>query len=129
MKRVLITGITGFAGSHLADFLLSRHPEVEVWGTCRWRCRRENIEHLEGRIQLVECELGDPTSLARTLAQSRPDAIFHLAAQSFVPTSWVAPAETFDPVFMRCLYDVGQELFRSGELWRQLPPSYVVGMP
>ncbi len=96
MKRVLITGITGFAGSHLADFLLSRHPEVEVWGTCRWRSRRENIEHLEGRIQLVECELGDPTSLARTLAQSRPDAIFHLAAQSFVPTSWVAPAETFE---------------------------------
>ncbi|KAB2962689.1 MAG: GDP-mannose 4,6-dehydratase [Thermoanaerobaculia bacterium] len=95
MRRVLITGITGFAGSHLADFLLAEHPEVEVWGTCRWRSRRENIEHLEGRIGLLECELGDPTALARALDASRPDAIFHLAAQSFVPTSWVAPAETF----------------------------------
>ncbi len=45
--RVLITGITGFAGSHLADYLLAEHPEVEVFGTYRWRSRRENIEHLE----------------------------------------------------------------------------------
>ncbi len=95
MKRVLITGITGFAGSHLADYVLAEHPGVEVWGTCRWRSRRENIEHLEGRIRLVECELADPTAVERALQAAKPDAIFHLAAQSFVPTSWVAPAETF----------------------------------
>ena len=48
--RALITGITGFAGSHLAEYLLSEQPEVEVFGTHRWRSRMENIAHLEGRI-------------------------------------------------------------------------------
>jgi len=95
MKRVLITGITGFAGSHLADFVLAEHPGVEIYGTYRWRSRRENIEHLEGRIRLIEADLGDMTALRAALAMSRPDAIFHLAAQSFVPTSWTAPTETF----------------------------------
>ena len=44
--RALITGITGFAGSHLADYLLAEHPEVEVFGTRRWRSRLENVEHI-----------------------------------------------------------------------------------
>jgi GDP-4-dehydro-6-deoxy-D-mannose reductase len=95
MKRILITGITGFAGSHLADYVLAEHPGVEVYGLYRWRSRRENIEHLEGRIRLIEADLGDMTALRAALERSRPDAIFHLAAQSFVPTSWTAPAETF----------------------------------
>jgi GDP-4-dehydro-6-deoxy-D-mannose reductase len=59
MKRVLITGITGFAGSHLADYVLAEHPGVEVWGTFRWRSRRENVEHIEDRIRLIECDLHD----------------------------------------------------------------------
>jgi GDP-4-dehydro-6-deoxy-D-mannose reductase len=94
MKRVLITGITGFAGSHLADFLLDHHSEVEVWGTYRWRSRRENIEHIEGRLKLIECDLNDLTATKQALERARPDAVFHLAAQSFVPTSWTAPGET-----------------------------------
>jgi GDP-4-dehydro-6-deoxy-D-mannose reductase len=92
--RVLITGITGFAGSHLADYLLAEHPEVEIYGLCRWRSRRENIRHLGDRIQLTEGDLRDETSLRSVMAETRPDAIFHLAAQSFVPTSWRAPTET-----------------------------------
>jgi len=95
MTRVLITGITGFAGSHLADHVLADHAGVEVWGTCRWRSRRENIEHLEGRLGLVDCDLADATAVKKMLETVRPDVVFHLAAQSFVPTSWVAPAETF----------------------------------
>jgi len=95
MNRVLITGITGFAGSHLADYVLAEHPGVEVWGTCRWRSRRENVLHLETKIRLLDCDLADPTAVKRALEISRPEAIFHLAAQSFVPTSWTAPAETF----------------------------------
>ena len=47
--RALITGITGFAGSHLAEYILAEHPEVEVFGTYRWRSRRENIGNLEGK--------------------------------------------------------------------------------
>ncbi len=92
--RALITGITGFAGSHLAELLLSEHPEVEVYGTYRWRSRRENIAHLDHRVQLREADLRDYSSLHTLLAEVRPDAVFHLAAQSFVPSSWRAPAET-----------------------------------
>ena len=92
--RALVTGITGFAGSHLADFLLAQHPEVEIFGTYRWRSRRDNIEHLDGKVTLLETDLRDYSSVHAALARSRPDAIFHLAAQSFVPTSWNAPTET-----------------------------------
>ena len=92
--RALITGITGFAGSHLAEYLLAEHPEVEVFGTYRWRSRRENIEHLARRVELREADLRDYSSLHSLLDEVRPDAIFHLAAQSFVPSSWRAPAET-----------------------------------
>ncbi len=92
--RALITGITGFAGSHLADYILSEHPEVEVYGIRRWRSRMENITHIEGRLELVEGDLRDQASMQDVLTRSRPDYIFHLAAQSFVPTSWKAPAET-----------------------------------
>jgi len=96
--RALVTGITGFAGSHLAELLLAEHPEVEIFGTYRWRSRMENIEHLHehsgGRVRLVECELRDPSSVRRALEASRPDVIFHLAAQSFVPSSWTGPGDT-----------------------------------
>ncbi|MEM7052718.1 MAG: GDP-mannose 4,6-dehydratase [Acidobacteriota bacterium] len=92
--RALITGITGFAGSHLADYLLAEQPQVEVFGTYRWRSRRENIEHLGDRVRLIESDLKDYSSVHRLLSEVRPDYIFHLAAQSFVPSSWTAPAET-----------------------------------
>ena len=92
--RVLITGITGFAGSHLADYLLAEHPDVEIHGICRWRSRRENVSHLGDRVKLIEGDLRDEASLRQVVAESRPDAIFHLAAQSYVPTSWRAPTET-----------------------------------
>jgi GDP-4-dehydro-6-deoxy-D-mannose reductase len=93
MPRVLITGVTGFAGSHLADYLLTR-GDCEVFGIQRWRSRTENIEHLRGRISLVECDLRDAFSTRDALGQIRPDFVFHLAAQSFVPTSWSAPTES-----------------------------------
>lgn len=92
--RALITGITGFAGSHLAEYLLAEHPEVEVYGTYRWRSRMDNVEHLRSKVKLLEADLRDYTSLQTVLERSRPDAIFHLAAQSFVPSSWTAPNET-----------------------------------
>jgi GDP-4-dehydro-6-deoxy-D-mannose reductase len=92
--RALITGITGFAGSHLAEYILAEQPGVEVYGTFRWRSRMDNVEHLDGRIKLVECDLRDYTSMHQALATSRPDVIFHLAAQSFVPSSWNAPNDT-----------------------------------
>jgi GDP-4-dehydro-6-deoxy-D-mannose reductase len=92
--RALITGITGFAGSHLAEHLLAEHPEVEVFGSYRWRSRMDNIDHLLDRVRLVETDLRDATSAHHLVAEVRPDLVFHLAAQSFVPASWTAPAET-----------------------------------
>jgi GDP-4-dehydro-6-deoxy-D-mannose reductase len=92
--RVLITGITGFVGSHLAEFLLQKGG-IEVSGIARWRSRMDNVSHFLPRIQLVECDLRDETSVKAALERIRPDAIFHLAGQSFVPTSWHSPRETF----------------------------------
>jgi len=91
--RVLITGITGFAGSHLADHCLTV-PGVDVHGLIRWRSRTENIEHLNGKITLHECDLRDAGSTRDVIEHVRPQFIFHLAAQSFVPTSWRAPSES-----------------------------------
>lgn len=91
--RVLITGITGFAGSHLADYCLARGG-VDVHGIIRWRSRTENIEHLTGRVSLHECDLRDASSTRDVVEGVGPDYIFHLAAQSFVPTSWKAPSES-----------------------------------
>jgi GDP-4-dehydro-6-deoxy-D-mannose reductase len=91
--RVLITGITGFAGSHLADYCLEL-GSVDVHGIIRWRSRTENIEHLDGKIELHECDLRDAGSTRDVVENVKPDYIFHLAAQSFVPTSWHAPSES-----------------------------------
>jgi GDP-4-dehydro-6-deoxy-D-mannose reductase len=86
--------MTGFAGSHLAEYLLAEHPDVEVYGTHRWRSRMENVEHLRDKVKLLEADLRDYTSMHSALERSRPDVIFHLAAQSFVPSSWTAPNDT-----------------------------------
>ncbi|MEK6693238.1 MAG: GDP-mannose 4,6-dehydratase [Nitrospirota bacterium] len=91
--RVLITGITGMAGSHLSDYLLERGG-IEVHGIKRWRSRIENIEHLMDRITLHECELRDASSAKKVLKDVRPERVYHFAAQSFVPASWNSPADT-----------------------------------
>ena len=90
--KCLITGITGFVGSHLAEFLLAKDG-VEVFGIERWRSKTENIEHLKDKITLHECDMRDASSVRKVIEEVRPDRIFHLAAQSFVPVSWQAPAE------------------------------------
>jgi GDP-4-dehydro-6-deoxy-D-mannose reductase len=91
--RVLITGITGMAGSHLAEYLVGR-GDCEVHGTLRWRSNRENITSLEKEVTFHECELRDPYAVTRLLRDIRPDRIYHLASQSNVAASWIAPRET-----------------------------------
>jgi GDP-4-dehydro-6-deoxy-D-mannose reductase len=90
--RALITGITGFVGSHLAEYLLKQG--VQVYGTIRNRSRLDHIRHMMDDIHLMECELRDYISVHNMLEQLRPNLIFHLAAQSFVPTSWNSPMDT-----------------------------------
>lgn len=117
--RVLVTGITGFAGSHLAEYLLAEHPDVAVYGTVRWRSRTENLEDLrragkidqiegrfsdksglreaakKGRVTLLYCDLTDPGAVDHLIGAVKPDRIFHLAAQSFVQSSFDEPWSTF----------------------------------
>jgi GDP-4-dehydro-6-deoxy-D-mannose reductase len=90
--RALITGVTGFAGSHLAEYLLAEG--LEIFGTRRLRSPMENIAHLQGKITLLEAELTDQTSVSGLLETSNPDLIFHLAAMSFVKASWAYPGYT-----------------------------------
>ncbi|MEI7990224.1 MAG: GDP-mannose 4,6-dehydratase, partial [Chloroflexota bacterium] len=92
--KVLITGITGMVGSHLADYILSNHPDVEVHGLIRWRSPLDNISHIQSQIALHQAELRDLNSLITLLKRIRPDRIFHLAAQSYVTASFDAPADT-----------------------------------
>ncbi len=92
-ERVLITGITGFVGSHLVDYLLTLE-NIEIFGMRRWRSRTEHIDHLTDRVGIVECDLRDQVSVSRVLAKIEPAKIFHLGAQSYVPTSWTAPEES-----------------------------------
>jgi GDP-D-mannose dehydratase len=90
--RVLITGITGFVGSHMAEYALVKG--AQVFGSTRWRSKTENIEHLRSKVTFIESDLRDLSSVRALLETSVPDYIVHLAAQSFVGVSWHAPAET-----------------------------------
>ncbi len=91
--KILITGITGMVGSHLAEHLICQ-DEFEVHGTSRWRSNRENIEPFEKELHLHECELRDPHSVIRLLQEIRPEQIYHFASQSSVAASWNSPRET-----------------------------------
>ena len=90
--RILITGITGFVASHLAEYALERG--ADVWGSRRWRSKTENIDHMRDKLHLVECDLRDLSSVQHLVEKAAPDYIVHLAAQSFVASSWHTPAET-----------------------------------
>jgi len=92
MEKAFITGISGFAGSHLAELLLQK--KFEVHGLLRWRAKTENIDHLKHKLVLHEGDLLDAHSLDSVMVEIKPDYIFHLAAQSFVPASWKSPTAT-----------------------------------
>ncbi len=94
MKRALITGITGQDGSYLAEFLLARGYEVH--GTIRRSSTTnfDRIYHIQDRINLIQADLSDLTSLISAVRESQPDEVYNLAAQSFVPTSWAQPVFT-----------------------------------
>lgn len=94
--NALITGITGFVGSHLTDYLLLNEPQVRVFGLTRWRSPTENIRTILDKITLCYGDLVDGLSLKKILQTHRPDIIFHLAAQSYVDYSFIAPAATLE---------------------------------
>ena len=91
-RSALITGITGQDGSYLAEFLLENG--FEVFGIIRWRSNRENIRDFEQKLTLFEGDMRDLTSVKQVITDIKPDRIYHLAAQSFVPASWKQPVFT-----------------------------------
>ncbi|MGH2549339.1 MAG: GDP-mannose 4,6-dehydratase, partial [Thermomicrobiales bacterium] len=101
MTRVLITGITGMVGSHLADYLLE-NTDWDIWGMARWRSPMDNIAHLstrinaKDRVHLVYGDLRDTISIYNAVKTVMPDYVFHLAAQSFPRTSFDSPLDTMD---------------------------------
>ncbi len=92
--KVFITGITGMVGSHLADYIVSNHPHVSVHGIIRWRSPLDHLTQIVDKIHLHHADLRDLNSLISVLKEVKPDRIFHLAAQSYVTTSFTAPADT-----------------------------------
>jgi len=70
------------------------HSGVSVYGTTRTRSSIDNIKHILHEVSLIECDLKDPFSVKDLVEKTKPDRIFHLAGQSFVPASWNAPQET-----------------------------------
>jgi len=96
MKRVLITGINGMDGSHLADLLLTKGYKVFGMERRSSSKNRINTAHLEGKITFINGDLTDQNSLLRCLKESDPDEVYNLASQSFVGESWNTPEQTSD---------------------------------
>ncbi|MBU1246187.1 MAG: GDP-mannose 4,6-dehydratase [Nanoarchaeota archaeon] len=94
VKKVLITGIAGHAGSHLADLLVKKGYDVH--GITRYRTKLDNIEHLLNNIQLHSADITDARSVEIAVMEAQPEYIFHLAGMSFVPQSWRAPCHTMN---------------------------------
>ncbi|MCI4445280.1 MAG: GDP-mannose 4,6-dehydratase [Candidatus Aminicenantes bacterium] len=92
--RVLITGISGFIGSHLADYICSNIQNVELYGFIRPRTSLQNLARVADKIKLYEGDLKDFTSLLYVLAETSPERIFHLAGQNSISSSWNIPGET-----------------------------------
>lgn len=101
MTKALITGVTGMVGSHLLDYLIE-NTDWQIDGMIRWRSPLDNIEgHLDtinrgGRIELHYADLTDGMSIDTMIKRSRPDYVFHLAAQSFPKVSFESPLATYD---------------------------------
>ena len=96
MRKILITGITGFVGSHLADFLLAK-KNIKVFGLRRYHLSKEdNILHIINKIEWFDCDLLDPKAIQNVLKKIKPDIIFHMASQSFVSPSWDHPSLYMD---------------------------------
>src|SRR3989344_4587577 len=92
MKKALITGIAGFAGSHLAEFLLSQ--KLLVFGFFLSNHSLANLSHLEGKINLINCDLLDSKKIEREVKLIKPNYVFHLAAFSSPKDSFKNPKET-----------------------------------
>ena len=120
--KVLVTGATGFVGSHMVDFLLENCPEVEIHGTKRYHLSRvDKIQHVYDRIVWHDINLLEASAVSRLIQELRPDVVFHFAAESFVSPSWSHPT-----VYMRSNFDLTVNLL---EAIKNYSPETVIHIP
>ena len=118
--RSLITGVGGFAGSHLADILLAHgEPGDEVWGCDLSAAPRP---YLSPNVHLIAADLRDPVAAGQVIEQARPERVYHLAGQAFVGDSWAHPWETLE-TNLRAQVNLLEALVAS----KQRPGVLVVG--
>lgn len=95
-EKILITGVTGFVGSHMADLLLEK-GNYEVYGLKRWNLSRlRNVRHLMDKVEFFDCDITDPVGVRNVVREINPVKIYHFAAESFVSTSWDHPSHYMD---------------------------------
>lgn len=95
MKKVLITGITGFVGSHLGEYCLEQG--VTLYGLKRYHLSNmKNITHIEDKVRWHDCDMFEYKSVVKSIGEIKPDIIFHMASQSFVSPSWDHPTLYMD---------------------------------
>ena len=95
MINILITGATGFVGSHMVDYILNNETDVKIYATKRWMEDTKNVDHInDDRFEFVDCDLIDGMSVKRAVEISKPDKVFHFAAQSFPEVSFKIPVIT-----------------------------------
>lgn len=93
--NILITGGTGFVGSHMIDYILDNEIDVRVYATKRWMEDTKNLDHIDDeRFQFIDCDLIDGMSVQRAIEISQPNKVFHFAAQSFPEVSFKIPVIT-----------------------------------
>lgn len=93
--HALITGISGFVGSYLAEYLLE-NTDWNIYGLTRWDDPLDNLENVKNKVTFIEGDLLDRSSLDRAIKISKPDYVFHLAAQSYVQASFIYPVKTLE---------------------------------
>lgn len=93
--NILVTGGTGFVGSHMIDYILNNQDDVKIYATKRWMEDTKNLDHInDDRFKFVDCDLIDGMSVKRAVEISKPDKVFHFAAQSFPEVSFKIPVIT-----------------------------------
>jgi GDP-mannose 4,6-dehydratase len=130
--KILITGITGSGGSYLAEYIVENHPEVKVFGTSRWGSTKthDNIKHINDKINLIECDLTDLSSVIRTLEYCKPDKIFHLAAHANVRVCFDNPlAVLYNNIFSTANLLEAVKLVCPNTVFQMCSTSEVCGTP
>ena len=91
-KRILVTGSTGFVGSHMVDFLLKNIKNINIYCTKRYHLSRlDKVKHFYNEVNWIDCDITDSVSVNKIIREIKPDKIFHFASESFVSPSWDHP--------------------------------------